>query len=88
MWERQNKGDYDAVSKGGTFANTLTDRLRAVSHYKHLRVSFNPQALLSRSPAPSDSRAGSADADADGTIQAFAARGPRPFIPPLFLEGL
>jgi hypothetical protein len=35
------KGDYAAISDGDVFASRLTDDLRAVSHDKHLGVSFN-----------------------------------------------
>ena len=37
-----NSGDYDAVTDGTDFAALLTEHLRAVSHDKHLRVTYEP----------------------------------------------
>src|SRR5882757_637751 len=49
------KGDYDAISDGDAFATRLTDDLRAVSHDKHLGVSFNPFKMPPRGePTPED----------------------------------
>jgi hypothetical protein len=36
------KGDYNSITDGDAFASQLTKDLRAVSHDKHLGVSFNP----------------------------------------------
>ena len=46
----QKKGDYDAVTDGDAFADLLTDNLQAVSHDKHLRVSFSPMVLPKDEP--------------------------------------
>ena len=35
-------GDYDKITDGDVFADTLTNDLRAISHDRHLRVNFNP----------------------------------------------
>ncbi len=49
---RQKKGEYDSVTDGETFAQTLTDNLRAVSHDKHLRVNFSPAPMPKRPDGP------------------------------------
>jgi retinol-binding protein 3 len=41
----QQKGDYDRITDGYTFADQLVDDLRAVSHDKHLRVDYSPFKL-------------------------------------------
>jgi retinol-binding protein 3 len=41
----QQKGDYDAISDGDDFAKRLTDDFQAISHDKHLHVTFSPAAL-------------------------------------------
>src|SRR5579862_407728 len=48
----QKNGDYDAIIDGEAFASALTDHLVAVSHDKHLRVSFTPMALPKGNPGP------------------------------------
>ncbi len=40
--EHQKKGDYNSITDGNDFAEALTKDLRAVSHDKHLFVSYNP----------------------------------------------
>ena len=45
---RQKRGEYDAVTDGGAFANLLTENFRAVSHDKHLRVDFSPVVMPDR----------------------------------------
>jgi hypothetical protein len=45
---REKAGAYDAVTSADAFARALTDDLRAVSHDKHLRVSY------SHAPVPPD----------------------------------
>jgi hypothetical protein len=39
---RQARGDYQRISDGDDFANTLTQNLLEISHDKHLRVFYNP----------------------------------------------
>jgi N-terminal domain of Peptidase_S41 in eukaryotic IRBP len=50
MQARLKSGAYDAVTGADDFATTLTDDLQAVSHDKHLRVNFSPQALPKMDP--------------------------------------
>jgi hypothetical protein len=40
--EHQKKGDYNAITDGNDFAEALTRDLRAISHDRHLSVSYNP----------------------------------------------
>jgi retinol-binding protein 3 len=40
--DHATKGDYNAITDGDTFADRLTQDLRAISHDKHLGVGFNP----------------------------------------------
>ena len=47
-----NSGDYDAVTDGTDFAALLTEHLRAVSHDKHLRVTYEPFRKPAGSPEP------------------------------------
>ena len=47
---RQKKGAYDAVIDAETFARMLTEHLQEVSHDKHLRVNFVPQAVPKGTP--------------------------------------
>lgn len=48
-------GDYDAITDGDAFANKLTEDLEAVSHDKHLRVSFSPFKMPPpHEPSPED----------------------------------
>lgn len=48
-------GEYDAITDGDAFANKLTDDLEAVSHDKHLRVSFSPFKMPPpHEPTPED----------------------------------
>ena len=48
----QNRGDYDGLTDGETFADSLTANLQAVSHDKHLRVSFSPDRVPDGPPGP------------------------------------
>ena len=41
---RQERKEYDAITSGRQFAQTLTEHLRAVSHDLHLSVNFTQQA--------------------------------------------
>lgn len=41
----QKKGDYDSITDGDDFAKRLTDDFQAVSHDKHLHVTFSPAPL-------------------------------------------
>jgi len=48
-------GDYNSISDGDAFAGRLTTDLQAVSHDKHLNVSFNPFKMPDRGkPSPED----------------------------------
>ena len=47
---RLKSGAYDTVTGADDFAATLTDDLQAVSHDKHLRVNYSPQALPKMDP--------------------------------------
>jgi hypothetical protein len=49
---RLERGEYDAVTNGATFASLLTEDLQAVSHDKHLRVNFSPARLPDNRGAP------------------------------------
>lgn len=51
--EHQKSGAYDAVSDSRAFADLLTEHLQAVSHDRHLRVSFMPMPLPEGDPEPS-----------------------------------
>ena len=54
---RMSNGEYDTITTGPTFADTLTTHLRAVSHDKHLRVVFSPAPLPLRTtfePTPEE----------------------------------
>jgi len=42
---RLSSGEYDAISSGETFAETLTEHMQAVSHDKHLRVFYRSDPL-------------------------------------------
>ena len=42
---RQQRKEYDAITSGRQFAQTLTEHLREVSKDKHLGVNFNPQGF-------------------------------------------
>jgi hypothetical protein len=53
---RLNRGDFDKVTNGITFAARLTEAFREVSHDKHLRVNFSPGG------APKPSKAAAAGA--------------------------
>lgn len=59
--EHVNGGDYDAIADGTDFAALLTEHLRAVSHDKHLRVTYEPFRKPAGSPEP-----GAAGGDAHG----------------------
>ena len=41
----QKKGDYDSITEGDDFAKRLTDDFQAVTHDKHLHVSFSPAPM-------------------------------------------
>ena len=43
--EHQKKGEYDSVTDAEAFTRLLTENLQAISHDKHLRVEFSPEAL-------------------------------------------
>jgi hypothetical protein len=47
---RAARGEYDAITDGDAFADRLTEDFRAVSHDRHLGVSFSPAALPVQSP--------------------------------------
>lgn len=47
---RLQRGEYDSVSNGDTFASLLTQHFQDVSHDKHLRVNFSPAKLPDRPP--------------------------------------
>jgi hypothetical protein len=49
---RLQRGEYDSVSNGDTFAGLLTQHFQDVSHDKHLRVNFSPAKLPDRPPGP------------------------------------
>jgi C-terminal processing protease CtpA/Prc len=53
----QQQGDYDSVADGDAFAGKLTDDLQAVSHDKHLRVSFSPAKMPEGPPGPNPNAA-------------------------------
>lgn len=53
MRARAAKGEYDSITDGDVFAARLTKDLRAVSHDKHLGVSFNPFKMPERKGPPS-----------------------------------
>lgn len=44
----QQRGDYNAITNGGVFADRLTTDMRVVSHDRHLGVAYNPF----KTPAP------------------------------------
>jgi hypothetical protein len=50
---RLERGEYDGVQSGVTFASRLTEHLRDVSHDLHLGVSFSAAPIPDRSPTPS-----------------------------------
>ncbi|HEY0748127.1 MAG TPA: S41 family peptidase [Steroidobacteraceae bacterium] len=50
---RQKHGDYDAALMGDRFAEIVTADFRAVSHDKHLRLSFSPARVLVDQTFPS-----------------------------------
>jgi hypothetical protein len=51
----QKAGDYDSITDGDAFAAQLTKDLRAVSHDRHLSVSFNPFKMPQRkAPSPEE----------------------------------
>ncbi len=50
---RAKRGEYDSIGDGSAFAKRLTEDFRAVSHDKHLFVTFSPVRLPEDSPAPS-----------------------------------
>jgi hypothetical protein len=50
---RQKTGEYDSVTDGEAFAKTLTEHFQAVSHDKHLRVSFSPARVPEMPEIPS-----------------------------------
>jgi len=49
---RQNRGEYDSVDDGDTFAQMIAEDFREVSHDKHLRVDFSPARLPEPGPNP------------------------------------
>lgn len=55
---RQKHGDYDLMTDGYRFAESLTKDLRAVSHDKHLSVAFSPVHMPDArlGPTPSENR--------------------------------
>src|SRR5579863_9291372 len=50
---RAKRGEYDSITDGNAFAKQLTEDFRAVSHDKHLFVTFSPTRLPEESGAPS-----------------------------------
>jgi hypothetical protein len=53
--EHEAKGDYNSLTDGDAFASQLRKDLLAVSHDKHLGVSFNPYKAAPRGePTPED----------------------------------
>jgi retinol-binding protein 3 len=53
MMAHQKRGEYDAMTDGGTFAGRLTKDLRDVSHDRHLRVDYSPFKLPPDRDGPS-----------------------------------
>lgn len=53
MRSQADKGEYDSITDGDVFAARLTKDLRAVSHDKHLGVSFSPFQIPERKGPPS-----------------------------------
>ncbi len=53
LGNRLKSGDYDAITDGANFAALLTEHLQAVSHDKHLRVSYDPFKQPAGQPEPS-----------------------------------
>jgi retinol-binding protein 3 len=51
------KGDYNSIVDGDVFATKLTEDLRAVSHDKHLNVSFNPFKMPERKEPTAEDQA-------------------------------
>jgi hypothetical protein len=49
---RQQRKEYDAITSGRQFAQTLTEHLREVSKDKHLGVNYSPQVLPPQPPPP------------------------------------
>ena len=54
---RHQRGEYDDINNGMTFAGRLTDDFRAVSKDRHLGVQFFPNPLPVRRPGRPDSAA-------------------------------
>jgi hypothetical protein len=50
---RAKRGEYAAITDGNEFAKLLTEHFRAVSHDRHLFVSFSPMRLPEDSSSPS-----------------------------------
>lgn len=50
----QRAGEYDSITDGDAFAERLTNDLRAVSHDRHLGVSFSPFKMPDRKEPSSD----------------------------------
>jgi hypothetical protein len=53
---RQKRGEYDSVTDGEALAKMLTENFQAVSHDKHLHVSFSPARILEMPEIPSGPR--------------------------------
>jgi hypothetical protein len=43
--DHRDKKDYDSITSGASFAETLTSHLQEISHDKHLRVRYSSRAL-------------------------------------------
>lgn len=56
--ERVQKNEYDSITSGAKFAQTLTAHLQEVSHDKHLRIGFSDQPIPPdggrREPSPAE----------------------------------
>src|SRR5476649_1175222 len=63
LQSHQKAGAYDSIVDGDAFAARLTEDLRAVSHDRHLGVSFSPFKMPERR-APPGGHCGDASANA------------------------
>ncbi|XXF76280.1 S41 family peptidase [Myxococcaceae bacterium GXIMD 01537] len=50
--QHQARGHYDTLSSGRAFADSLTSHLQGITHDKHMRVRFQPDAAPGNSPPP------------------------------------
>ncbi len=52
--KQQKKGNYKKITDPMEFANQLTEDLLSISHDKHIRVRFNPEAIARQNQAVSE----------------------------------